>query len=218
MSELISRREFVRLGVGVVAGAAVVTATGCTSAQDEKAIDVETPSTHMTGGSAMSGRVLVGYATRTGSTVGVAEAIGRALAQRGFEVDVKPLRERPRLDGYDAAVLGSAINGAAWLPEALSFVESNAAALKAMPVAAFCVHSMNGGGDAKQTKKRVAYLDKVRTLVEPRDEGFFLGKGPDPDDTSLIARWAFRAFGGSGEGDMRDWDTIGAWGEQVRVQ
>jgi menaquinone-dependent protoporphyrinogen oxidase len=165
----------------------------------------------------MSGKVLVGYATRTGSTVGVAEAIAETLAERGFAVDVRPLRENPSTDGYDAVVLGSAVNGGAWLPEALTFVENNAAALGKIPVAAFCVHIMNAGGDAKSTRKRLAYLDKVRTVVKPVDEGFFLGKGPTAQDTSLVMRWAFRTFGGSGEGDCRDWDTIRGWATKVPV-
>lgn len=165
----------------------------------------------------MSGRVLVGYATRTGSTIGVAEKIGEVFAQRGFDVDVKPLRERPTVDDYDAVVLGSAVNGGAWLPEALEFVTINQARLSKIPTCVFCVHSMNGGADEKQSKRRLAYLDKVRPLVTPVDEGFFLGKGPNPDDTSLIARWAFKAFGGSGEGDMRDWDKISAWAQAAHV-
>ena len=165
----------------------------------------------------MSKRVLVGYATRTGSTVGVAEAIARTLGQRGFVTDVRSLREGPSLDGYDACVLGSAINGAAWLPEAMSWLESNAAGLKKMPAAAFCVHSMNGEDDAKQMRKRLAYLDKVRGVITPVAEGFFLGKGPTAEDTSLIARWAFKAFGGTAEGDARDWDKIRAWAEQVQL-
>jgi len=215
MSEEMSRREFLRLSACVGVGVAAVGVAGCAPSAEE--ISVETPSSSYGEESQMSNRVLVGYATRTGSTTGVAEAIGRTLGERGFDVDVRPLRERPSLDGYDACVLGSAINGAAWLPEAMSWLESNAVGLKKMPVAAFCVHSMNGGDDAKQTRKRHAYLDKVRDVITPAAEGFFLGKGPTAEDTSLIARWAFKAFGGTAEGDARDWDKIRVWAEQVQL-
>lgn len=216
----ITRREFVKVGALLVAGAAVTGASGCAAGLEEGSrAAADTPSHTYAGreGGDMSGRILVGYATRTGSTVGVAEAIGETLASRGFDVDVEPMREKPSLQGYDAVVLGSAVNGAAWLPEAMGYVESNADALSKMPVAAFCVHIMNGGTDGKATRKRLAYLDQVRTVFTPVDEGYFLGKGPEAEDTSLIARWAFRAFGGSGEGDCRDWDKIRDWAAQARV-
>lgn len=216
MSDM-SRREFVRAGAIVITGAVVAAGSACTSSEqgDERA--VETPSRTYEGGAEMSGRVLVGYATRTGSTVGVAEKIGEILGGRGFDVDVKPLRERPSVEGYNAVVLGSAVNGGTWLPEATDYVAANQAKLATIPTCVFCVHSMNGGADEKQSRKRLAYLNTVRSLVTPADEGFFLGKGPDPDDTSLIARWAFKAFGGSGEGDMRDWDKIRAWAQVAHV-
>jgi len=215
MGEDMSRREFVRLGAAVGIGVAAVAVTGCSPSQAKS--PVETPSYEFGEVSGMAKKVLVGYATRTGSTVGVAEAIGRTLGERGFDVDVKPLREKPALDGYDACVLGSAINGGAWLPEAMSWAQSNGAGLAKMPVAAFCVHSMNGTDDAGQTRKRLAYLDAFRAIVKPVDEGFFLGKGPTADDSSLIERWAFKAFGGTAEGDARDWDKISAWAAETSL-
>ena len=165
----------------------------------------------------MNQRILVGYATRNGSTTGVAEKIGENLGERGYSVDVAPLKERPSLEGYDAVVLGSAVNGAKWLPEAVAFVEDNRAALGRVPTAVFCVHIMNLGDDEKSTRKRLAYIDPVRELITPAAEGFFVGVGPLAEDTSLVARWAFKAFGGGGEGDCRDWDKIRSWAQQVPV-
>jgi menaquinone-dependent protoporphyrinogen oxidase len=165
----------------------------------------------------MSKRVLVGYATGTGSTTGVAEAIGKTLAERGLSVDVKPMKERPSLDGYDAVVLGSAINGGQWLPEAVDFLETNQQALRQVPTSLFCVHAMNCGPDPKKTKRRLAYLDKERAIVTPASEGFFAGVGPTGADANAVARWAFRAFGGDVEGDGRDWDAIAAWAQRVPV-
>ena len=41
----------------------------------------------------MSTKILVTYATGTGWTVGVSEAIGRTLSETGALVDVLPMRE-----------------------------------------------------------------------------------------------------------------------------
>jgi hypothetical protein len=41
----------------------------------------------------MNNKILVTYASRFGSTAGVAEAIGKTLAENGMNVDVLPMRE-----------------------------------------------------------------------------------------------------------------------------
>lgn len=211
--EGLTRRQFVRAGAIVGVGLATGATTACSSKDAEKP---ETPTWRFGERGAMGERVLVGYATKTGSTAGVAQRIGEVLGERGFEVDVRPMIETKSLDDYDRVVLGSAVNGGTWLPEAVEFVESQAKTLKVVPVAAFCVHIMNAGDGEKETAKRLAYLDKVRSVVRPVDEGFFLGKGPD-EDANFVMKWAFRAFGGAGEGDCRDWDEITGWAQGVSL-
>jgi menaquinone-dependent protoporphyrinogen oxidase len=67
--------------------------------------------------------VLVTYAGRTGSTAGVAQAIGDTLCNLGVEIDVRPMQYVQTLANYSAVVAGSAIQGGRWLPEAMQFLE-----------------------------------------------------------------------------------------------
>lgn len=211
MNEPMTRREFVIAAVAIGAVAAASQTAGCVPGGASTGHTVDTPSSHYGGDTGMTKRVLVGYATRNGSTVGVAEKIAETIGGRGFEVDVEPLRTAPSLEGYAAVVLGSAINGGQWLPEAVEFVERNRRELARVPVSLFCVHAMNCGPDARKTKRRLAYLDKVRALVTPESEGFFAGVGPVAAETGAFARMMFKTFGGDVEGDQRDWDAIRAW-------
>jgi menaquinone-dependent protoporphyrinogen oxidase len=59
----------------------------------------------------MSQKILVTFASRTGWTAGVAEAIGKTLKENGAHVDVLPMSQVKDLTPYEAVVAGSAING-----------------------------------------------------------------------------------------------------------
>jgi menaquinone-dependent protoporphyrinogen oxidase len=71
----------------------------------------------------MSNQILVAYASRAGSTAGVAEAIGQTLAESGAQVEVRPMQDVEDLAPYRAVVAGSAIQGGKWLPEAMQFMQ-----------------------------------------------------------------------------------------------
>jgi menaquinone-dependent protoporphyrinogen oxidase len=166
----------------------------------------------------MQKSVLVAYATKTGATAGVAEAIAKSLTECGYAVDVKQMNGISSVEGYGAVVLGSGVNGARWLPEAMTFVKDHQAALNQIPLALFCVHIMNLGDDEQRRQKRQAYLDSVRSMVKARSEAYFAGFGYDPKRGSRFEGFLNRVFKIGPEGDCRDWEKIRAWANELPKQ
>jgi len=167
----------------------------------------------------MNDKILVTYASRFGSTAGVAEAIGKTLVQGGAQVDVLPMKEVKDLAPYHAVVAGSAINAGAWLPEAMQFLQRNRATLAEKPFAAFLVCMTLTMRNAEQYRSHVAtWLDPVRAQVRPMSEGLFPGALDIRKIPSFSDRLKFRLsvlFGVWKEGDHRDWNAIRTWAESL---
>lgn len=167
----------------------------------------------------MEQKILVTYASRFGSTAGVAEAIGKTLTEHGAQVDVLPMREVQSLAPYKAVVAGSAINGGAWLPEGLKFVETHQAELRRKPFATFLVCMTLGMKNGEQYRSHVStWLEPVRAVVRPASEGLFAGALDISKIPSFSDRLKFRLsvlFGVWKEGDHRDWSAIRAWAESL---
>ena len=168
----------------------------------------------------MMDRLLVTYATCTGSTAGVADAIGQTLAAGGVAVDVRPMHLVTDLAPYSAVVAGSAIHDKRWLPEAMQFVEAHRAELARKPFAAFLVCMTLAMRQGETYRPFVSqFLAPVRALVQPVSEGLFAGALDLPKVPHWRDRWMFRVsvlFGVWSEGDHRDWNAIQAWAAALR--
>jgi menaquinone-dependent protoporphyrinogen oxidase len=160
----------------------------------------------------MNNRILVTYATAMGSTVDVAAEIGKTLLDQGFSVDVKPIRESPHINGYQAVLIGSAVQHGNWLPEAVDFVKTNQQALNHVSTALFCVHIQNLGDDETSRQNRLAYLDAVRPLLQPVAEGFFAGKFDRRGAALLLPGWLARFVPPI---DLRNWKMMRTWAENI---
>lgn len=168
----------------------------------------------------MTKRILITYASRTGWTVGVAEAIGKTLAESGAQVDVLSMREVMDLSPYHAVVAGSAINGREWLPDAIQFIRANRDELRQKPFAAFLVCMTLAMKNGERYRDQVAaWLDPVCALVKPVSKGLFAGgldisKVPTFSDrlkfhlSVLLGVWQ--------EGDHRDWSAIREWAVELK--
>jgi menaquinone-dependent protoporphyrinogen oxidase len=166
----------------------------------------------------MNGKLLVAYATRYGSTAEVAEAVGTRLRERGFDVGVKPVKQAPSLDGYDAVVFGTPFYLGAMLKEGRAWLESQRAALETRPNAIFAFGPTSAADDLAETAKQ---LDK--TLAElpwlsPVAARMFVG-AYDPTKLRfadrLLTKLPASPLHGLAAHDDRDWDAIGEWADET---
>ena len=98
--------------------------------------------------------ILLAYATRFGSTQEVAETITAELREAGLEVDLQPMQEVKTLDNYDAVVLGAAIYGSKWHPDAHKFLSQNQEILRQRPVAIFALGPLSTSDAARRRSRR----------------------------------------------------------------
>ena len=168
----------------------------------------------------MNNKILITYASRAGSTAGVAEAIGKTLAESGAQVDVIPMNNVKDLSPYRAVIVGSAIRKSKWLPEAVQFIQAHRSTLAQKPFAIFTVCITLAMSNSEQYRSAVAgWVAPVRALVKPLSEGLFAGM---LDFSKLPFNWdtlklrATVALGVFPRGDQRDWNAIRSWAENLK--
>ena len=168
--------------------------------------------------------VLVAYATRHGSTRGIAERIAERLRARGLEADTRPASEVRDASRYDAFVVGGAAYMFHWLGDATSFVERNRALLADRPTWLFSSGPL--GTDTLDKEGRPVLettvpkeFPRLRELVRPRGARVFFG-AMDPAARPIGIAERFVALMPAAReamprGDFRDWPAIEAWADEI---
>lgn len=158
----------------------------------------------------MTTSVLVGYATRYGSTQEVAEAVAAALGEQGLAVTLKPLREVHALDEYGAVVLGAPLFMFRLHKDALGFLSRQREALASRPVAIFALGPTHDPYDAQEWQDARAQIDKDMAQfpwLTPVALELFGGRY-DPGKLRFPIK---QLAGKAPASDIRDWDAIRDW-------
>jgi menaquinone-dependent protoporphyrinogen IX oxidase len=187
----------------------------------------------------MTNKVLVAYATNAGSTVEVAEAVGKTLAAGGKDVDVKDIGSLGDISGYDAFVFAAPMI-IGWHKGMRDYLKANQAALKDKPVAYLITllnmvktgeesfkgvpvfwdptHGAAPANAAKlnRTEQHGSIQHLVGDLLEdvsgitPVSVGLF-GGALDMSKLNLFGKLFIRLIIRYEEGDYRNWDAINEW-------
>jgi len=187
----------------------------------------------------MNLKILLTYATNSGSTMEVAEAIRDELGKDGTPVDLRPVKEVQTLEGYSAVVLGAPMI-AGWHRDAMRFLKRHKEALSRLPVAYFitCI-SLTKTGETEIDRVpvtvdpdlprepvqpgRLSFREKYATPgnylrpllkaapgVRPVSAAFFAGKLELFRLNFFQMVFAALVTGGRA-GDFRNWDAIRSW-------
>lgn len=158
--------------------------------------------------------IMVGYATRYGSTAEIADTIAEELRALGYIVDCIPLpMARDELERYKAVILGSPLYMGKWLAEAREYVSRERVALGRMPVAVFSVGYTFRDQSPSVIQAGCDALSDITTFIPIRDHAFFPGK-VDLEKVSPADR-AILSLAKVTPGDFRNEEMVRAYARRL---
>jgi menaquinone-dependent protoporphyrinogen oxidase len=168
--------------------------------------------------------ILVAYASRHGSTRGIAERIAERLRADGLDAEVCPAADVRGASRYDAFIVGGAAYMLHWLKDATTFVQRNRALLAERPTWLFSSGPVGTDTVDKQGRDVLETtipkeFPGLRDAIHPRGEKVFFGASdPAARPVGLAERFVSlmpAARDALPKGDFRDWPAIDAWADQI---
>jgi menaquinone-dependent protoporphyrinogen oxidase len=155
--------------------------------------------------------ILVAYASKHGSTQGIAERIAEQLRQLGKQAEARPVEAVEDPGSYESLVIGSAVYYGSWLKEATEWVHRNRAVLARRPVWLFSSGPL--GTEVQDAEQQPKEMAEFRETIAPRDQRIFFG-ALDPSRLSFAERMMVKAVRAPA-GDFRDWEAVEAWAASI---
>lgn len=171
--------------------------------------------------------ILVTYATRHGSTAGIAERIAATLQAAGLDVHTRRVSEVRDVTPYDAVVLGGAAYMFHWLKAATSFAKRHRAELQQRPVWLFSsgplgTETVDEEGQELVEVSRPKEFAELSEMIHPRGTRVFFGAWDPGAPTIGLGERLLRLMPASRaatpSGDFRDWPAIDAWAAEIAAE
>lgn len=171
--------------------------------------------------------VLVAYASRHGSTTGIAERIAAGLREAGLTAEARSVDDVRDITTYDAFVIGGAAYMFHWLKETTGFVKRHRGVLAEHPVWLFSCGPL--GTDLVDEKGQDIFVamrpkdwPELAPMVHSRGERVFFGAWDASQPPIGLAERVMRAMPAARDalpsGDFRDWPAIDAWAREIAAE
>ncbi len=154
-------------------------------------------------------RVLVAYGSKMGGTKGLAEMLGSALEEQGFDATVMPAQGVMDTRPFDAVILGGALYANRWHKDARRFIKRHRATLPTKPVWLFSSGPLDDSALADDIPP-VRHVERAMQQVDARGHMTFGGRLL-PDAKGFPAS----AMAKENAGDWRDPDHVKGWAKRI---
>jgi menaquinone-dependent protoporphyrinogen oxidase len=162
----------------------------------------------------MAKKVLVAYATKSGSTREVAEFITKILDEKGLDAEILEMKTIKDVTPYQAFVIGAPMYMFHIIGDAHTFLKKHKKYIEKTPTAFF---SLGPTEDKEEDWKTIrGNFDQELTKYpwfQPVSKEVFGGK---LDSSKLV--FPYNLIPGKNQlpqGDLRDWNKIRAWTENL---
>jgi menaquinone-dependent protoporphyrinogen oxidase len=153
--------------------------------------------------------ILVTYGSERGGTKGLAEMLGNALDDEGFDVQVAAAGDVVSLAGFDAVIVGGALYAGRWHKDARRFIKRHQQALRAVPVWLFSSGPLDDSAISEDIPP-VRHAAHAASLVGARGHATFGGR-LSPDAKGFPAASMAKTM----SGDWRDPAQVRGWSKEI---
>lgn len=121
-------------------------------------------------------KILIAYASKTGTTEEIAVKIGNILKEKGNLVDVKRVNEVKEITDYEVVILGTGIRIGKVFSESVNFLKKFKIELENKKIYYFIVCLTICEDKPENRKTTLGYLNQLSQIVKPVNFEFFPGR------------------------------------------